>query len=205
MSYEAIVLTPALLATNPDILSSITKLHASCILLDGTLATFLPPLDPNFMNKWWEARWMEAQRKERAIIIVLSDSSDTTIDDTLTETSDERINALPSSVAGVISLGMPWTQTGPFRALVEKFFVSPSHRRLGLGRKLMTKLEQVALENGRTNLMLDTTVGTPAEKVYPRLAYRKLGVVERYGINPLSEELVDEVWFWKDLTVDQVL
>lgn len=205
MTCDAVVLTAALLKSHPDVFAGIARLHASCILIDGTLATFLPPLNPEVLTRWWEARWAEAQRKERVIFIVLADNSDSSFDFTLATTSDEAINALPLSVAGVVSLATPFSETGPFRSLVEKFFVSPSHRRLGFGRKLMTKLEQVALSQERTNILLDTTVGTPAEQVYPRLGYRRMGVIERYGINPLDGRLVDEVWFWKDLNVDPAL
>lgn len=69
----------------------------------------------------------------------------------------------------------------------------------------MTKLDAVALESARTNIMLDTTVGTPAEMVYPRLESRRVGMVERYGIHPLTRELVGEMWFAKDLNIDAVL
>lgn len=47
--------------------------------------------------------------------------------------------------------------------------------------------------------MLDTTVGLPAEKVYPKLGYTELGVVPNYGISPADGSLVDEKWFYKDL------
>lgn len=80
----------------------------------------------------------------------------------------------------------------------------------------MEALERVAVKEGRWNLLLDTTVGTEAEKVYPRLGYLKVGLVRSYGIQPETTnpmhggkegrglmykpgELVDEVWFWKDL------
>lgn len=205
MPYEALILTPDLLKVHPDILPSIARLHASCILIDGTLATFLPPLNPDILSKWWSTRWYECQRGDRSIIIVLANPSDATIDTKPAVTDDPGVNALPSTVCGVVSLSTPPSETGPFRGIVEKLLVSPSHRRLGLGRTLMAKLEAVALSQGRTNIMLDTTVGTVAEEVYPRLGYRRLGVVERYGIHPLSGELVDEVWFWKDLNVHSLI
>lgn len=47
--------------------------------------------------------------------------------------------------------------------------------------------------------MLDTKVGSVAEKMYPRLGYTEVGVVPKYGIDPSSGELVDEKWFYKDL------
>jgi GNAT superfamily N-acetyltransferase len=199
MRYEAVVLTPDLLKSKPDILAGIARVHASCILIDGTLATFLPPLSPDVLTKWWTERWEEAQRNERFIIIVLSDLSDPHIDLSLTSTSDPAINALPTTIVGVVSLAIPFSQTGPFRGTVEKLLVSPSYRRLGLSRKLMAKLEEVALDRGKTILTLGTTFGTPAEYVYPRLGYQRVGVVENNGIHPLSGELLSDVLFWKDL------
>ena len=134
-----------------------------------------------------------------------ADPSDSSIDASLVATSDEAINALPLSVACVVSLATPFSETGPFRALVEKFFISPSHRRLRLGRRLMVKLEQVALSQGRTNVLLDTTVGTPTEKNVSTSRIQEDGVTERYGIHPLDGLSVDEVWFWKDLNADPIL
>jgi GNAT superfamily N-acetyltransferase len=133
--------------------------------------------------------------------MVLSDSSDISINASLATTSDDATNALPSIVAGVVSIALSFSQTGPFHSLVEKFFASPSHRRLVLGGKLMAKLEDVTLENGRTKMIPDTTVVSPTKITYPRLRYGRLGVVERYGIHPQTGQLV-EVWFWKDLNVD---
>lgn len=47
--------------------------------------------------------------------------------------------------------------------------------------------------------MLDTKVGSDAEKVYPRLGYKEVGIIPKYGIDPLSGELVDERFYYKDL------
>lgn len=81
----------------------------------------------------------------------------------------------------------------------------------------MEKLEEVGRERGWTLLvslirslesfggssdvsqMLDIEIGSPAELVYPRLGYTRMGVVPRYGISPKDGRLVDEVWFYKDL------
>lgn len=102
-------------------------------------------------------------------------------------------------VAGVVSLSKPLSETGPFRGIVEKLFTSPMHRRKGVARMVMRELERLARQDRRWSLMLDTEVGSEAEGVYPRLGYTRMGVVETYGISPKTRELVDEVWFWKDL------
>ncbi|EHY53226.1 hypothetical protein ABEF92_001621 [Exophiala dermatitidis] len=222
--------TPAI----ETILDGIVHVHASCILVDGTMATFLPPLDHATMYGYWQDRLKEVEQGNRYIVVFLSEVSTRTRNDikppferpwpvitTTSTTSDgpstnegSSIDEGPvdsdnprwhsgSSVAlevsGVVSLSTSTSQTGPFRALVEKLFVSPLHRRKGIARVIMSKLEQVALDHGCWNLMLDTTVGTEAELVYPRLGYNRLGVVPEYGYSPKDGTLKDEVWFWKDL------
>ena len=47
--------------------------------------------------------------------------------------------------------------------------------------------------------MLDTTIGLPAEHVYPKLGYTEWGVIPKYGISPADGSLVDEKFFYKDL------
>ena len=47
--------------------------------------------------------------------------------------------------------------------------------------------------------MLDTTVGTAADLVYPRLGFKEFGVIPRYGISPVDGRLVDERFYYKDL------
>jgi len=208
--------TTLLLLTDstPDgdtILKGITHLHAACILHDHTMATFLPPLSHDTMHAWWRDRLGEVTSRRRHMIVCLAPTSARTASVPSPFESQEHaspVMSMPPStssgppeldVAGVVSLSMPETQTGPFRGLVEKLFVSPNHRRRGIARLMMARLEQVALAEGRWSLMLDTEKGSDAELVYPRLGYRRLGVVEEYGYSPRDGRLVDEVWFWKDL------
>ncbi|EXJ84121.1 hypothetical protein A1O3_04788 [Capronia epimyces CBS 606.96] len=229
-------------ATTPSvktILDGIVNLHASCVLHDGTLATFLPPLDHATMYRWWEERLKEVQQGGRHIIVYLSEVSSriastpdgevrppfesegrgwpvvqavtgtgtgtgtgivsTSKTSSPTESKGPSTATIELEVSGVVSLATPFSQTGPFRGRVEKLFVSPLHRRKGIGRSVLAKLEAIAWEHGRWNLMLDTTVGSDAEKIYPRLGYTALGVVNDYGYSPKDGQLRDEIWFWKDL------
>lgn len=47
--------------------------------------------------------------------------------------------------------------------------------------------------------MLDTTIGSGAEHVYPKLGYKEVGVIPRYGFSPDDRRLRDEIFFYKDL------
>ncbi|KAJ9662899.1 hypothetical protein H2198_001127 [Neophaeococcomyces mojaviensis] len=191
------------------IIEGIAHLHAHCILHDHTLATFLPPLSFAKMTSYWSDRLSQVSTGHRHIIVQLLPISTRTANtppsvftadsETSASAPEIDIGGEKFEVAGVVSLHKPESETGPFRGEVEKLFTSPNHRRKGVARTIMRELEMVAVRDDRWSLLLDTTVGTEAENVYPRLGYTRMGVVKAYGISPEDGQLVDEVWFWKDL------
>ncbi|TAQ86460.1 hypothetical protein B7494_g5212 [Chlorociboria aeruginascens] len=138
------------------LIPSIVDLHKTCILEPPyTIATFLPPISTPLMTSWWEARVAEVASQERKIFISIGMNP-------LTKEQE---------IAGVVTLALPFSQTGPFRGLVEKLLVLPTFRNLGVAKALMGLLELEARKLGRTMLLLDTVTGSPAELVYPRLGY----------------------------------
>ncbi|RFU26947.1 hypothetical protein B7463_g9384, partial [Scytalidium lignicola] len=181
------------------LLPALVDLHIASIEHDNSLMRFHPPFTPEKRAKmlsFWRER-MDQARSKRCIIIVATMTKTSTITPI---DGQEHEKEVEKELCGVIELGTPDADTGPFRGAVEMLMVSPAHRRLGLATKLMLKLEEIALQEGRTLLHLSTTVGSPAaEYLYPRLGYVKVGVVPNYGIVPNTGELVDGVYFYKDL------
>ena len=192
-------------ANTPDvaaILDGITHIHASCILHDHTMATFLPPLSHSEMLQHWQSLLQQCDNGNRLIVVSISPISSRTLDESVKppfetqglnwpvlgslEAASSQQPSTPAQleVSGVVSVSLPTTQTVSHRGDVQKFLVSALHRRKGIGRQLMAAMEARALELGRFGLMLDTTVGTEAESVYPRLGYERLGVVKEFGYNP---------------------
>ncbi|KAI5269354.1 acyl-CoA N-acyltransferase [Aureobasidium subglaciale] len=171
-------------------------IHEDCVETDHTLATFQPPFlhrDPSTPDvrvlEYWRNNAARAAEGTRVMFMQMA----------LSESGEEEL-------AGYVALGSQACETGPFRGSVEKLLVSPRHRRKGVAKRLMLKLEEVALERGTTLLLeltayktLDTEAGSPAEGIYPRLGYTRLGTIPRYGVSPKDERLVDEVFFYKDL------
>lgn len=162
------------------------------------------------MTEYWQAWLDQVSRGTRHIILnlqpVSSRTSDAPAPPLFTADADQNpttptvtISGTAYEVVGVVSLNKPQSQTGPFRADLEKLFTSPYHRRKGVARIVIRELERVAREDGRWSLLLGTIVGTEAEKVYEKLGYRRMGVVEEYGIDPLTGGLVDASWYSKDL------
>lgn len=117
--------------THQHLLPSIARLHAACITTDHTLATFLPPLSHDKILASWKEWSSQVEAGTRVIIVQLQGDADS------------------SEVAGVVSLYMPETETGPHRSEVGRLLVSPEFRKRGLARGLMAVLEDVARERGR--------------------------------------------------------
>lgn len=202
-----------------NILPQLAQIHADCVLTDGTMASFLPNKDREMdmakLLAFYQNRASQVDADTRAFALQFTDDNE-------------------MELAGFVSLSWAGaSQTGPFRSEVGTLLVSPKHRRKGVARRVMEKLEEVAREKGKELIvsgvlssfdahagywrivlfffpgscltpamsfqMLDTTIGTEAEHVYPKLGYTRVGVVPKYGISPKTGELLDEVWFYKDL------
>jgi len=175
-----------------QLLPSIASLHMACITTDHTLATFLPPLSHAKVLHFWQGYAADVAEGLRDIIMILLPAQ-------------SELSEAEAEVVAVVVLHKPMAETGPFRAEVLKLFVSPEHRKKGLAKRLMVKLEEVARREERTLLMLDTETGSPAESVYPRLGYTKIGEIPGFGISPQDGSLRTETFFYKDLRQSEPL
>lgn len=72
-------------------------------------------------------------------------------------------------------------------AELKRIFVSEAARGLGLGRRLMARLEALAADRGVTTLYLETgPLNTEAVAMYRRLGYAECGPFADYAANPYS-------------------
>lgn len=86
----------------------------------------------------------------------------------------------------------------PHRADVAKVLVHRAARRRGVAQRLMGRIEQEALMDGKTLLVLDTVTGDDAERLYERLGYTKVGVIPNYALYP-DGRLCSTTVFFKEL------
>lgn len=118
----------------------VAALHASCITHDGLIATFLPPLHHEKLLAWWKERIAEVAAGTRVIVLLL-------------EESEPGSRAKGTELVGVVMLGMPPSETGPFRGFVEKLLVNPKNRSRGFARMMLGALEGEAVRRGKTLLV----------------------------------------------------
>jgi len=80
-------------------------------------------------------------------------------------------------------------------AEVKSMYVAPAHRGSGLGRRILARLDEIALEHGCNAVRLDTSdYLTPAVGLYRAAGYRE---VPAYNENPKAD-----LWFERTLRQD---
>lgn len=86
-------------------------------------------------------------------------------------------------IAGTVQLVVDQPANGIHRGDVVKLMVHPDGRRKGLARKLMTAVEALAREEGKTLLVLDTVTGSSAQTLYENLGFTLSGTIPHYAMS----------------------
>lgn len=107
---------------------------------------------------------------------------------------------LDSEPVGAAQLSPELKPNQPHRADVQKLLVHRRGRNRGVALALMGALEETAKARGRTLLCLDTATGSPAERLYEKLGWQRLGVIPNHAMWPQGG-FCDTTFFWKDLTM----
>jgi len=127
----------------------------------GASVGFLAPLSTEDAERYWEKIAQGVQEQSRILLAV--------------RRGDE--------VLGSVQLALATPPNGRHRAEVQKLLVHTAHRRRGIAKALLAALEAAAREAGRTLLVLDTTPGSGAAKLYPQLGYQSAGVIPQYALS----------------------
>jgi len=103
-------------------------------------------------------------------------------------------------IVGTVQLDLATPPNQPHRAEVKKLLVHPWARRRGVGKSLMTALEDHARQARRTLLTLDTVTGAAAEPLYLSLGYVAIGSIPQYALNFNSSKLEPTTVMYKILS-----
>jgi GNAT superfamily N-acetyltransferase len=96
-----------------------------------------------------------------------------------------RVDGEPAGLGGVRHLDTEVAE-------VKSMYVAPAYRGTGLGRRILTRLDEIALEHGCRAVRLDTSdYLTPAVGLYRSAGYRE---VPAYNVNPKAD-----LWFERSL------
>jgi GNAT superfamily N-acetyltransferase len=101
-------------------------------------------------------------------------------------------------ILGTVQLGIATMPNQPHRADLKKLLVHRKARGLGLSRLLMDAAEDAAIKHGRHVLVLDTATGSPAETIYDKFGWQRVGVIPQYALMP-DGSYCGSTFFYKSL------
>lgn len=101
-------------------------------------------------------------------------------------------------ILGTVQLGIGMMPNQPHRADLKKLLVHRKARGLGLSRLLMEAAESEAANHGRHVLVLDTATGSPAESIYEKFGWQRVGVIPQYALMP-DGSFCGSTFFYKSL------
>ena len=101
-------------------------------------------------------------------------------------------------ICGTVHLVLDMPENQPHRADLVKMLVHRRARRRGLGAALLRAAEALALDCGRTLLVLDAVTGDAGERLYTRLGWTRVGVIPRYALMPDGTPCAT-TYFYRDL------
>lgn len=137
------------------------------VLLDcvegGASVSFMWPLPRERALQFWRGVAEGVARGERVLIVA--------------EDADGHL-------VGTAQLVLAQPDNQPHRADVAKMLVHRRARRRGLAQRLLAALEQQAIAEGKTVLVLDTVTGGDAERLYERGGWQRVGVIPNYALLP---------------------
>lgn len=101
-------------------------------------------------------------------------------------------------IVGTVQVILASPPNQPHRGEIAKLLVHREARLRGIAKLLMELAESEAHAAGKTLLVLDTVTGDPAERLYERIGWTKVGVIPNYALYP-DGRFCDTTVFWKAL------
>ena len=144
------------------------------VVHNGASVGFLPPVARETAEEYWLECLREVEQGQRFLLAAREGEE----------------------VIGSVQLALSAKQNGSHRAEVQKLIVSTRHRRRGVARALMSRMEEAARAAGRTLLVLDTEKGSGAEQFYAECGYTRAGSFPQFA-RDTSGKLRDNVLFYR--------
>ena len=132
------------------------------VVADGGSVSFMHPLGREDASKFWKDSLARAEQG-RCVVLGAWQSGE---------------------LIGTVTLDLAMPPNQPHRAEIAKLMTRVSYRGRGVARSLMIEAERIAVERGRTLLVLDTAEDGGAARLYEGLGYQRVGVIPDYALKP---------------------
>ena len=142
----------------------------------GASVSFMLPFPRATAIAFWQQVAADVDRRARALLVA--------------EDAD--------GIVGTVQLVLEQPENQPHRADLAKMLVHRRARGQGLGEALLQAADAMAIDCGKTLLVLDTVTGGTAERLYTRLGWERVGVIPDYALMP-EGGLVPTTVFYRKL------
>ena len=140
----------------------------------GGSVSFMHPLAREAAGAFWEKSLQAAARGERVVLGAWDGDA----------------------LVGTVTLLLDFPPNQPHRAEIAKLMTSVDQRGKGVATSLMQAAERLAVEKGRTLLVLDTAAEEGASGLYEKLGFTLTGEIPDYALKPLGG-LTGTLIYWK--------
>jgi ribosomal protein S18 acetylase RimI-like enzyme len=140
----------------------------------GGSVSFMHPLSPKAAGAFWNKSLATAARGERTVLGAWDGEA----------------------LVGTVTLLLDCPPNQPHRAEIAKLMTRVDHRGKGIATRLMRAAEDIAVEKGRTLLVLDTATEEGASGLYERLGFTLAGEIPDYALKPHGG-LTGTLIYWK--------
>jgi hypothetical protein len=166
------------LDVSPQVCGALGELLIETVANGGSVS-FMHPLSPEAADRFWRDSLASADRGERIVLGAFD---------------GERL-------VGTVTLQLALPPNQPHRAEIAKMMTRISHRGRGVATALMHAAERLAVQHGRTLLVLDTAVDGGASGLYEALGFKLTGVIPDYAVKPHGG-LTGTMVYWKRVPGD---
>ncbi|WP_404927549.1 GNAT family N-acetyltransferase [Mesorhizobium sp. ORM16] len=140
----------------------------------GGSVSFMHPLASETARRFWDTSLTAAARGERVVLGAWE----------------------ADTLVGTVTLLLDCPPNQPHRAEIAKLMTRLDRRGKGVATRLMQAAEALAVERGRTLLVLDTATEEGASGLYERLGFTLTGEIPDYALKPHGG-LTGTLIYWK--------
>ena len=142
-------------------IEELTSVLVDCVD-GGASVSFMHPLTPERAIAFWRRVADGVSAGQRALLVAKD----------------------AQGFCGTVQLILDLPENQPHRADLAKMLVHRRARRQGIGAALLRAAETMALECGKTLLVLDAVTGGDAARLYERLGWVRVGDVPDFALMP---------------------
>jgi ribosomal protein S18 acetylase RimI-like enzyme len=167
------------LASSAAVCTALSDILIETVAHGGSVS-FMHPLTREAASRFWTASLASADGGERIVLGAFD----------------------RDALIGTVTLLLDLPPNQPHRAEIAKMMTRLSHRHRGVATALLRAAEQLAIERGRTLIVLDTAVEDGASALYERVGFQLAGIIPDYALKPHGG-LTGTMIYWKRLARTQ--